>query len=292
MAEPFRETTTRKTALAVFHARSDLIFFDTETTGLTADDVIVEIGAIRMNFIEDGSLKEIERLHEYIKPPFAMPAKAVEVNGITDEFLEDKPLISDVFPRIWEFFGRHPVAAYNSSFDVRFMKRMYESQGECFDPHAEIDVMKMTKDFVPAAEIRKNGCKLKTVCELLGTDNGISFHSAMDDTIAMSRVADIIFRAYVDKERSASSNKSLVRPKIHSISYWNGPSHKLQRIYIRTSCGTFFFDQYYRTWNADAKKNDIDIDTVDMEFIRSETLLLTNVESDEALSKWKGVIVA
>ena len=278
--------------MAVFHARSDLIFFDTETTGLTADDVIVEIGAIRMNFNDNGSLRELERFHEYIKPPFAMPANATAINGITDEFLDDKPEIDEVFPRIESFFGRLPVAAYNAGFDVRFMRRMYESQGEVFDPHAEIDVLKMVRDFLPQDEIKKHGCKLKTVCELLGADAGISFHSAMDDTIAMSRVADIIFRAYVDKERSASNNKSLVRPMIHSISYWNGPSHKLQRIYIRTSCGTFFYDQYYRTWNADAKKNDIDIDTVDMEFIRSETLLLTNVESDEALSKWKGVIVA
>lgn len=294
MAEPFRDMTTRKTALAVFHARSDLILFDTETTGLTGDDVIVEIGAIRVNFNDDGSLKEIDRLHEYIRPPFAMPSKAVEINGITDEFLEDKPTIDEVFPKIESFFGRLPVAAYNSSFDVRFMRRMFDGQGGCFDPHAEIDVMKMAKDFVPAAELKRSGCKLRTICELLGTDAGIRFHGAMDDTIAMKRVADIIFRSYVDKERAAISRGRihLVRPKVSSVSYWNGPNHKLQRVYIRTSIGQFFFDQYYGTWNPDTRTNNIDLDTVDMEWLQAETLRLTNAESDEALSKWKGVVVA
>ena len=74
------------------------IVLDTETTGLdtSQDHRIIEIGCVEMiNRKLTGG-----HYHQYINPQRKIDEGAIEVHGITDEFLEDKPafaLINDEF---------------------------------------------------------------------------------------------------------------------------------------------------------------------------------------------------
>ncbi|MDZ4151967.1 exonuclease domain-containing protein, partial [Methylicorpusculum sp.] len=71
-----------------------LVVLDTETTGLNPQEGhrIIEIGCVELiNRRLTGN-----RFHVYINPDRMIDAGAIEVHGITNEFLEDKPRFKDV----------------------------------------------------------------------------------------------------------------------------------------------------------------------------------------------------
>ena len=70
------------------------IVLDTETTGLSASagDRLVEIGCLELfNHLPTG-----ETYHQYINPTIPMPSEAQKIHGLSDEFLNDKPVFSQV----------------------------------------------------------------------------------------------------------------------------------------------------------------------------------------------------
>ena len=71
-----------------------LIVLDTETTGLDFNDghKIIEIGCVEI--INRKITNNI--YHQYIRPNKMIDDKAREIHGITNEFLEDKPLFSEI----------------------------------------------------------------------------------------------------------------------------------------------------------------------------------------------------
>lgn len=95
------------------------IILDTETTGLEpeAGHRIIEIGAIEM----------IERrltgrhFHEYINPEREVEAGALEVHGITSNFLEGKPRFAEIRDEFLDFIGGAELLIHNAPFDVGFL---------------------------------------------------------------------------------------------------------------------------------------------------------------------------
>lgn len=96
------------------------IVFDTETTGLNAGggDRLVEIGCVELiNRVETGRV-----FHAYCNPERPMPPEAQAVHGLSDAFLADKPLFSDVADALLEFFGPDAkLVAHNAMFDFGFV---------------------------------------------------------------------------------------------------------------------------------------------------------------------------
>jgi len=95
------------------------IVLDTETTGLShvEGDRIVEIGAVELhNHVATG-----KTYHIYINPEREMPEEATRVHGLTNEFLADKPLFSQVVDEFLEFIADSPLIIHNASFDVGFL---------------------------------------------------------------------------------------------------------------------------------------------------------------------------
>jgi DNA polymerase-3 subunit epsilon len=70
------------------------IILDTETTGLEPADGhrIIEIGCIEM----DNRRHTGRRFHQYLQPDRPIDDAAVEVHGITNDFLADKPRFAEV----------------------------------------------------------------------------------------------------------------------------------------------------------------------------------------------------
>ncbi len=91
-----------------------IIVLDTETTGMNTEGGphyqghrIIEIGAVE---IINRKLTG-RHFHVYIKPDREIQSEAVEVHGITDEFLVDKPEYRDVHAEFLEFIkgaAHHP----------------------------------------------------------------------------------------------------------------------------------------------------------------------------------------
>ena len=77
------------------------VVLDTETTGLEVElgHRILEIGCVE---IIDRKLTK-RQLHQYVNPQRESDDGALEVHGITSEFLADKPLFADIFDSFLEF---------------------------------------------------------------------------------------------------------------------------------------------------------------------------------------------
>ena len=95
------------------------IVLDTETTGLepSLGHRIIEIGCVEL---VDRRLTG-RHYHQYIKPDREVDEGAIEVHGITNEFLEDKPRFADVVHQFLEFIGDAELVIHNAPFDVGFL---------------------------------------------------------------------------------------------------------------------------------------------------------------------------
>lgn len=92
--------------------------FDTETTGLSRkNDRVVEIGAVE---IVDRKLTG-RYFHAYLNPQRSMPEEAFKVHGLSDEFLRNKPLFSEVARSFIEAVRGSILVAHNASFDIGFI---------------------------------------------------------------------------------------------------------------------------------------------------------------------------
>src|SRR5512145_131778 len=95
------------------------IVFDTETTGLDAanGDRLIELGCIEIvNRIPTG-----REFHRYLNPEREVHRDAVQVHGLTNEFLRDKPLFNDVVDDFLAFLDAAPLVAHNAGFDIAFI---------------------------------------------------------------------------------------------------------------------------------------------------------------------------
>ena len=95
------------------------IVLDTETTGLSPQNGhrIIEIGCVELI---DRRLTD-NNLHLYINPQRDIDAGAMNVHGISNEFLTDKPLFSDLCEQIMDYLCDAELIIHNAPFDVGFL---------------------------------------------------------------------------------------------------------------------------------------------------------------------------
>lgn len=95
------------------------IVLDTETTGLeTAEGHrVIEIGCVELiNRRLTG-----RHFHQYINPEREVDPGAMEVHGITNEFLHDKPLFTAIVDEFLEFIQGAELVIHNAPFDIGFL---------------------------------------------------------------------------------------------------------------------------------------------------------------------------
>ena len=94
------------------------IILDIETSGLDYKEGhrIIEIGCVELNRKEVGS-----HFHQYINPLKTLTEENIKIHGITNEFLENKPLFEDVADKFLNFIEDSQIIAHNANFDVGFL---------------------------------------------------------------------------------------------------------------------------------------------------------------------------
>ncbi|WP_174624864.1 DNA polymerase III subunit epsilon [Candidatus Methylobacter favarea] len=95
------------------------VVLDTETTGLNPQEGhrIIEIGCVElMNRRLTG-----KRFHVYINPDRLCDEGAIEVHGLTNEFLQDKPRFKDIFEDFIAFIRGAELIIHNAPFDIGFI---------------------------------------------------------------------------------------------------------------------------------------------------------------------------
>jgi DNA polymerase-3 subunit epsilon len=125
-----------------------LIILDTETTGINPREGhrIVEVGCVEMiNRQLTG-----RSFHVYINPLFEMDQEVINIHGLTNEFLRDKPLFSQVVDDFIEFIKGARLVIHNAKFDIGFMDNEFallkRNISNTRDMCTVIDTLHVSKD--------------------------------------------------------------------------------------------------------------------------------------------------
>lgn len=107
-----------------------LCVFDLETTGLQINtDRIVQIAIIKLN--PSGERTELNQL---INPEMIIPQEVIDIHGVSNELIQDKPTFSQFAPELIEFIGNADLAGYNSNkFDIPVLAEEFLRVGINFD---------------------------------------------------------------------------------------------------------------------------------------------------------------
>ncbi|BBN59418.1 DNA polymerase III subunit epsilon [Hydrogenovibrio marinus] len=160
---------------------------DTETTGLDpkSGDKIIEIGAVEL---VERKLTH-KNYHQYIQPERDVPEDAIAVHGITNEFLEDKPIFSDVVDDFMAFVAGAELIIHNAPFDVGFinheLSQLKNNRWGKIEDHCTItDSLKMARKSFPG---QRN--TLDALCKRFGIDNSNrTLHGALLDSEILADV--------------------------------------------------------------------------------------------------------
>lgn len=160
------------------------IVLDTETTGLEPQQghKIIEIGCVEVvNRRLTG-----RHYHQYINPGREVEQGAMEVHGITNEFLADKPSFAAICDDFWEFIRGAQLVIHNAPFDVGFINHEFAQlgkpplQGEC----EVLDTLALARQKHPG---QKNN--LDALCKRYGIDNSHrDLHGALLDAEILADV--------------------------------------------------------------------------------------------------------
>ncbi len=168
------------------------IVLDTETTGLDPAEghAIIEIGAIELI---NRRVTNPDLFHEYLNPRRTIDAGAVEIHGITNEMLADKPVFADVAERFLEVIQGAELLIHNAPFDVGFLnaeiRRVWESGRTLPVRQIEeccriVDTLQLARQMHPG---QKNS--LDALCKRYGIDNSHRIqHGARLDAVILADV--------------------------------------------------------------------------------------------------------
>ncbi len=159
------------------------VVLDTETTGLEASQGhrIIEIGCIEIINRRIG-----RTWHQYLRPDRAIDAAAVEVHGLTNDFLADKPVFSEIAADLRAFIEGTELIIHNASFDLGFIDaELARIDGGCVRDFCHVlDTLELARQLHPG---QKNS--LDALCKRYHVDNsGRELHGALLDARILADV--------------------------------------------------------------------------------------------------------
>ncbi len=156
---------------------NSFVCFDFETTGLSKEAKIIEIGAVK---VKDGYL--VSRYSSLVDPGVMLDPMITQITGITDEMLSGKPTIEQLIPSFYAFTENLPLVAHNAPFDCRFLERDALACGFHFDQDV-FDTLSFARKVLP----KQPSYKLGTLAALLGIPLNDA-HRAWCDAEATARL--------------------------------------------------------------------------------------------------------
>ena len=159
------------------------IVLDTETTGLDIKEGhrLIEIGACEMvNHVLTNKI-----FHVYINPQREIDIDAVNIHGISNEDLIDKPIFSEICDEFLDFIGNSALVIHNAGFDVSFINNELYLSGKNFEiKNPIIDTLKLAKKKFPGSLVN-----LDSLCKRFDINlNSRKFHGALIDAVLLSDV--------------------------------------------------------------------------------------------------------
>lgn len=157
----------------------DFIGFDTETTGkypLQAE--ICEMAAVKWR---DGKI--VDTFQTLLKPSRPMDAEVIAIHGITNDMVEDAPLMRDKIADFHKFIAGSICMAHHAPFDLGFISVEFEKYGLELPSEPVLCSSLLARKIFPASENHR----LQTLIGFFGLEKGQA-HRALDDARACLEV--------------------------------------------------------------------------------------------------------
>jgi DNA polymerase-3 subunit epsilon len=180
------------------------VVLDTETTGLDPRQGhrVIEIGALELI---DRQLTG-RQYHVYLNPEREIEQGALEVHGITEEFLRDKPLFAEIADDLLAFADGAELVIHNAPFDIGFIDNELSVTGHRHASITEVstvlDTLELARDLHPGQ--RNN---LDALCKRYEVDNSSrTLHGALLDAEILADVYLAMTGGQVDLGLSLESS--------------------------------------------------------------------------------------
>ena len=162
------------------------VVLDTETTGLETakGHRIIEVGAVELSNRRPTG----RSFHEYVNPGRAVDPGALEVHGLDNEFLADKPPFGDIADALVAFLDGAELIIHNAPFDLGFVNhefRLLDAAAPALEERCTVlDTLVMARERHPG---QRNS--LDALCKRYDIDNtGRSLHGALLDARILAEV--------------------------------------------------------------------------------------------------------
>lgn len=159
-----------------------VVVFDTETTGIDADDQIIQLAAVE--YVEGV---ETRRLCLYLLPSRRIHPAAEAVHHISRAFLEKNGIAQyEALERFFDFVGDDALlVAHNIRFDWRMLESTCRAAEFSRSPRKLTccDTIALARHIVPGLE----HYRLSFIVPALGL-KGSNTHDALDDTLACAEL--------------------------------------------------------------------------------------------------------
>jgi DNA polymerase-3 subunit epsilon len=161
------------------------VVLDTETTGINPKlgNRVIEIGCVEL---VDRKLTG-NNFHRYINPDRESEEGALNVHGLTTEFLADKPRFHEIADELRDYIRGAEVIIHNAPFDLGFLNHEFRAlKLPAFDEHigGVIDTLVQAKELRPG---KRNS--LDALCDFYGISNAHrKLHGALLDAELLADV--------------------------------------------------------------------------------------------------------
>jgi len=176
-----------------------IIFFDLETTGLDlVRDKIIEIFMLKVK--PDGTTETYEQL---FNPQIAIPEEVINITGITNEMVKDKPTFREKAQEIADFIDDSDFAGFNSNkFDIPLLAEELLNAGIDIDfsSRNSVDVMVLFHRLEP----RNLAAAYRFYCNR-EMENA---HTAKADAIATYEILLAMLDKYLENENHAYNHEN------------------------------------------------------------------------------------
>lgn len=167
-----------------------LIFFDTETTGISpTKDRIIELCGIKVMPDKTRSV-----LLQRFNPEMPIPPDATAIHGITNEMVKGEPPFRDKAKEIASFFAGCDLAGYNiARFDVPILVEEFLRTGMEENPLEKANVIDMMTIY-----FKKEPRTLSAALKFYANEEIVNAHSAEADVEATIKVLNGQLQKYTD----------------------------------------------------------------------------------------------
>lgn len=160
---------------------SDFVVLDFETTGLKySEHEIIQYGVVEF---KNGAI--INETTQFFKPDKPVRKSLVKKIGITNEFLEDKPKMSEYYmEELNNLLKGKTIVAHNAPFDMKFLLKNLHDYNIDHEKFRVFDTLPAARRLIHETP----NYQLPTLKEYFNLDDGSS-HDAINDAKATGKLA-------------------------------------------------------------------------------------------------------